>query len=89
MQGLLSLQKLEVGKSVFRFYFGTSKSWKGCGFIKRKRKHCTVVQLAPVSDQLYSGVQYNSTELVARTGVNIANKLCDIVAHCSYRGKNY
>jgi hypothetical protein len=45
-----------------------------------KRKHCAVVQLAPVSNQLYSGVQYNSTELVARTGVNIAKKLWDIVA---------
>jgi hypothetical protein len=29
---------------------------------------------------LYSEVQYNSTELVACTGVNIAKKLCDIIA---------
>jgi hypothetical protein len=47
---------------------------------KRKRKHCAALQLVPGSIQLYSGVQYNSTELVARTGVNIGNKLCDIFA---------
>jgi hypothetical protein len=43
--------------------------------LKGKQKHWAVVQLAPVSYQLYS------TELVARTGVNIAKKLYDIVAH--------
>jgi hypothetical protein len=57
----------------------TSKSWRGCRFIERKRKHCAV-KLAPCSEQLYSGIQYNSTELVARTGVNVAKQLCDIIA---------